>query len=104
DRIRPAAGHRGAAREARRAEGLDAVRQRAGPGPGDGAAHRDRVHGRVRAPIVAAHEFDSGADRHGADQASSPAATTAATAAIGTGVAATPCERRERHDAHYSDA
>src|SRR5213593_2177661 len=61
DRIRPAPGHGAAAREARRADGLDAVRQRSGPGPGDGATDRDGIDGRIRAPVVATHELDAGA-------------------------------------------
>src|SRR2546429_5546484 len=58
-RSRPAPGHGAAAREARRADGLDAVRQRSGPGPGDGAADRDGIDSRIRAPVVATHELDA---------------------------------------------
>src|SRR5213592_3982249 len=59
DRIRPAPGHGAAAREARRAYGLDAVRQRSGPGPGDGAADRDGIDSRIRAPVVRSEEHTS---------------------------------------------
>src|SRR2546426_2607603 len=76
DRIRPAPGHGAAAREARRADGLDAVRQRSGPGPGDGAADRDGIDSRIRAPVVATHELDARAGGHRAHPAASSAATT----------------------------
>src|SRR2546429_5357673 len=74
-RSRPAPGHGAAAREARRADGLDAVRQRSGPGPGDGAADRDGIDSRIRAPVVATHELDARAGGHRAHRATSPAAT-----------------------------
>src|SRR5438445_11511102 len=78
DRIRPAPGHGAAAREARRADGLDAVRQRSGPGPGDGAADRDGIDRRIRGPVVTAHELDTGAGGDRAQRATSPAATAPA--------------------------
>src|SRR5882672_2793071 len=78
DRVRPAPGHRAATREARRADGLDAVRQRPSPGPSGSATDRDGVDSRIRAPVVAAHEFDAGADRHRTHRAASPPAAAAA--------------------------
>src|SRR5438552_10236569 len=75
DRIRPAPGHGAAAREARRADGLDAVRQRSGPGPGDGAADRDGIDRRIRGPVVTAHELDTGAGGDRARRPTAPAAT-----------------------------
>src|SRR3989454_4849937 len=75
DRIRPVPGHGAAARKARRADGLDAVRQRSGPGPGDGATDRDGIDSRIRAPVVATHELDAGAGGHRAHRAASPPAT-----------------------------
>src|SRR6266480_6006061 len=72
DRIRPAPGHGAAAREARRADRLDAVRQRSGPGPGDGATDRDGIDSRIRAPVVATHELDARAGGHRAHRAASP--------------------------------
>src|SRR5213592_949908 len=79
DRIRPTPGHGAAARKARRADGLDAVRQRSGPGPGDGATDRDGIDGRITAPVMATHELDAGAGGHRARQAASPAATAVPT-------------------------
>src|SRR5882672_4797158 len=76
DRVRPAPGHRAATREAGRADGLDAVRQRPGPGPRGGATDGDGVDSRIRAPVVAAHELDAGADRHRTPRAASPAASS----------------------------
>src|SRR5881296_1286872 len=78
DRIRPTPGHGAAARKARRADGLDAVRQRSGPGPGDGATDRDGIDGRITAPVMATHELDAGAGGHRARRAASPAATAPA--------------------------
>src|SRR5881296_4094953 len=111
DRIGPAPGHSAAARKARRADGLDAVRQRSRPGPGDGATDRDGIDSRIRAPLVATHELDAGAGGHRAHRAS-PAATTPAvptptpTAAVHTGAAITAasCQRRERQHADYRSA
>src|SRR5438876_10468869 len=74
DRIRPAPGHGAAAREARRADGLDAVRQRSGPRPGDGATDRDGIDRRITAPVVATHELDARAGGHRADR-TAPSAT-----------------------------
>src|SRR5216117_2432600 len=79
DRIRPAPGHGAAAREARRADGLDAVRQRSGPGPGDGAADRDGIDSRIRAPVVTAHVLDTGAGGHRADRTATRATTATPT-------------------------
>src|SRR5438132_134178 len=112
DRIRPAPGHGAAAREARRADGLDAVRQRSGPGPGDGAADRDGIDRRIRGPVVATHELDARAGGHRAHRAASSAATAPAvptptpTAAIHTGAAITAasCQRRQRKHPDYRSA
>src|SRR5258708_15975328 len=92
DRICPTAGLETATRERRRPHRLDAVRQRAGPGPGDGAAHRDRVHRRVFAPVLAAHELDAwarGDPPNGAAATLSPA-RTAPVGATGAVAPATP--------------
>src|SRR5207248_7842375 len=62
-RIRPAPGHGAATREVRRADGLHAVREGSCPAPGDCGAHGDRIHGRIGAAVVAAHELDAGAGR-----------------------------------------
>src|SRR2546422_2600745 len=71
------AAHDRTARERGRPERLDAVRDapRAGPRPGDGAAYRDRVHRRVRAPVVGAEERDGPVvpHRHGPDGTATPA-------------------------------
>src|SRR6266571_7976797 len=82
DPIPPAPGHGAAARKARRADGLDAVRQRSGPGPGDGATDRDGIDSRIRAPVVATHELDAGAGGHRADRTATRA--TAATPSVPT--------------------
>src|SRR5207253_1582828 len=107
------AAHDRTARERGRPERLDAVRDalRAGPRPGDGAAYRDRVHRRVRAPVVSADERGGPVvpHRHGPDGTATPAgtATTATTispravAPVGAArhVAAAARERRERDQA-----
>src|SRR5205807_3672099 len=111
------AAHDRTARERGRPERLDAVRDalRAGPRPGDGAAYRDRVHRRVRAPVVSADERGGPVvpHRHGPDGTATPAtpagpaATTTTTipppavAPVGAArqVAAAAPERRERHQA-----
>src|SRR5437879_10449052 len=71
------AAHDRTARERGRPERLDAVRDalRAGPRPGDGAAYRDRVHRRVRAPVVSADERGGPVvpHRHGPDGTATPA-------------------------------
>src|SRR2546426_8761619 len=71
------AAHDRTARERGRPERLDAVRDalRAGPRPGDGAAYRDRVHRRVRAPVVSADERRGPVvpHRHGPDGTATPA-------------------------------
>src|SRR5205823_9182291 len=72
DGIRPVPGHGAAARKAPRADGLDAVRQGSGPGPGDGATDRDGIDSRIRAPVVATHELDAGAGGYRAHRAASP--------------------------------
>src|SRR6266516_1302987 len=82
DRIRPAPGHGAAARKARRADGLDAVRQGSGPRQGDGATDRDGIDGRITAPVVATHELDPGAGGHRADRTATRATT--ATPAVPT--------------------
>src|SRR6266487_3025384 len=107
DRIRPAPGHGAAAREARRADGLDAVRQRSGPGPGDGATDRDGIDSRIRGPVVATHELDTGAGGHRADRTATRATpavpTPTPTAAVRTRapVPAASCQRHERQHADY---
>src|SRR5216117_1077238 len=101
DRIRPAPGHGAAAREARRADGLDAVRQRSGPGPCDRATYRDRVDSRIRGPVVTAHVLDTGAGGHRADRTATRATpavpTPTPTAAVRprAAVPAASCQRRE---------
>src|SRR5881398_152333 len=92
------------ARKAPRADGLDAVRQGSGPGPGDGATDRDGIDSRIRAPVVATHELDAGAGGHRAHRAASPAATAPAvptptptpTAAVHTCAAITAASRQRR--------
>src|SRR6266699_3845338 len=104
DRIRPAPGHGAAAREAHRADGLDAVRQRSGPGPCDRATYRDRVDSRIRAPVVTTHELDAGAGGHRAHRAASPPPPPPPPpAAVRTRapVTAASCQRHERKHPDY---
>src|SRR2546422_4345174 len=85
--------HDRTARERGRPERLDAVCDAlgAGPRPGDGAAYRDRIHRRVRAPVVGARERDGSVvpHRHRSDGTATPAATTTispgAVASVGAG-------------------
>src|SRR5438874_5238273 len=108
DGIRPVPGHGAAARKAPRADGLDAVRQGSGPGPGDGATDRDGIDSRIRAPVVATHELDAGAGGYRAHRAASPAATAPAvptptptpTAAVHTCAAITAASRQRREREH----
>src|SRR5213078_4437972 len=93
-----------AAREARRADRLHAMRERSRPAPGDRSAHGDRVHGRVGATVVTAHELDTGTGRHRADRAAAaPTVATATAVRARAAVTAAPCQRREHeHPDHYS--
>src|SRR5207253_3969606 len=106
------AAHDRTARERGRPERLDAVRDavRAGPRPGDGAAYRDRVHRRVRAPVVGTEKREGPVVPHrdgpdGTATSAAPAATaTISSCAVAPGgaarrVTAAARERRERDQA-----
>src|SRR5207249_4857040 len=108
DGIRPVPGHGAAARKAPRADGLDAVRQGSGPGPGDGATDRAGIDSRIGAPVVATHELDAGAGGHRPHRPPPPPATPPAvptptptpTAAVHTCAAITAASRQRREREH----